>query len=237
MKALKLIVCMVVFAGGSEIDAQEWQERSIDDFDRVVVTGKIQVELAPGEENSLRIETTNVSPGKVLTDVSGSTLRIRTKPGIYSKANIIVKVSYVELNGIVASSGAHVMTMEKLTADKVSLDAEIGGKISALLAAEKLEAKSTEGGRIELEGKVLEIIGEANTGGYFQAPNLLVNMAQVKVTTGGIMMLKPLKELQAYVSTGGKLTYYGEPASVETRATLGGTIVHKSGGFESSTEK
>ncbi len=103
MKNLPAIILLVVAPWVAS--AQESQTRNIGSFTGVKVAQGIDVYLKKGDKESARVEVTGTSADNILTEVSGSYLKVHMRDGNH-RGNIDAKVyvTYVKLSKLSASS-------------------------------------------------------------------------------------------------------------------------------------
>ncbi|HKB45596.1 MAG TPA: DUF2807 domain-containing protein, partial [Chitinophagaceae bacterium] len=90
--------------------AQQSETRSLGSFRGIKVAQAIDAYLKKGDKESARIEVTGGSLSDVITEVEGSSLRIKMRDGhhFWNKINVKVYVTYVNLDKISASSASSV---------------------------------------------------------------------------------------------------------------------------------
>jgi hypothetical protein len=108
--AAAMFICL--FASAQEI------RKSVKSFDRIIASPRINVILAKGDRESVRLVYSNVAENKINIDVTGKTLRIylddarkiekpattagvsRAKTSMYEGASVTAYISFRELNGL-----------------------------------------------------------------------------------------------------------------------------------------
>src|SRR5690349_20866760 len=105
-KLMKKFLFIAFLFASAAVSAQETQTRSIGSFSGINVAEGIDVYLKKGDKESAKVEVTNVPLSDVLTEVSGSYLKVHMKDGHYrGKYSVKVYVTYVKLEKLSASSG------------------------------------------------------------------------------------------------------------------------------------
>lgn len=225
MNNLKLmsagVLLMSIFALGI---AQRSEVRTTGSFDEISTTGGILVELVPGDKEEVKVRVSEVDLDKVVTEVSNGVLKIRMKPGIYKNATINVTVSYQTLRELRATAGGEYYSRSVLSGDKLSISAIAGGIATLEVDVNAVELKAGEGSRVEISGLARSQRSAASSGGVILAEELESETVSVKANTGGRAEIYVLENLEANVSTGGRLTYFGNPAIETIKSNLGGKI-------------
>src|SRR5688500_9371850 len=99
----KFWALILVFFSISAAVAQETETRELDAFSGVKVAEGIAVFLKKGDKERVKIEVTGTDPSNVITEVSGSYLKIHMKDGgRYRSVDAKVYVTYVQLNKLSA---------------------------------------------------------------------------------------------------------------------------------------
>src|SRR5271167_1333223 len=104
--ALVFLLILVV-----PVRAQENEVRQVDSFKGVRASEAIDVYLKKGDKESVKVEVTGVSLSNVITEVSGSYLKIHMRSGnFHGKRSVKVYVTYIALDRISASSASNVFS-------------------------------------------------------------------------------------------------------------------------------
>src|ERR1043165_7897608 len=93
--------------------AQKNEVRSVSSFKGVKVSQAIDVYLKKGDKESVKVVASGVDLSDVVTEVEGTTLRVRMRDnigGFFSKADVKAYFTYVNLERISASSAASVFS-------------------------------------------------------------------------------------------------------------------------------
>src|SRR5688572_15781418 len=107
MKNLAIVFLMFI-AGG--LFAQQSQTRNVGSFTGIKVAEGIDVYLKKGDKESARVEVTGTSPDNVITEISGSYLKVHMKDGNHNRAEVKVYVTYVKLDKLSASSAGNIFS-------------------------------------------------------------------------------------------------------------------------------
>lgn len=77
MKKLILPIICLMFIGVSSVEAQQIEKTyDVENFDKIIISPHIAVNLVEGDEESVRIDETGVAEDKINIEVEGNTLRI-----------------------------------------------------------------------------------------------------------------------------------------------------------------
>jgi len=195
--------------------------QDLEPFDKIVVTGKIKVELVHSENNQMSVTVKNGSPDKVIAEVVKGELRIRIRPDLGTNAEIAVKVPYSHLSTLEAAAGATITSRDILTEKYLTFKILSVGKIELTVKAEEIEATVTQGGDLVLYGSTNALNVTANTGGNFLGYELESNDTYVKAATGAQAKVVARRIIDATANTRGYVGYKGEPVSTYVKTTGG----------------
>ncbi len=77
MKKLILPIICLMFVGVSSVEAQQTEKTyDVENFDKIIISPHIAVNLVAGDEESVRIDEAGISEDKINIEVEGNTLRI-----------------------------------------------------------------------------------------------------------------------------------------------------------------
>jgi hypothetical protein len=206
-----LIVAVTVVAGCSRPriigdGVIKTEDRSISEFSKVEVTGGYQIKWSSGKP-ALNISTDQNLLPLIETVVSGSTLRIDSKDNLAPTKSITIILSSASLTDVQLTGGIRFkasqitgqdLKLESTGASEISVDGSVRNLEVNLTGASKLNAKS-----LRTQIATLSLVGASE--------------ANVTVTD----------TLKASLTGAGKLTYSGNPKSVEKNITGAGLIQNR----------
>lgn len=204
--------------------AQESEVRQVSSFTGVHVREGIDVYLKKGNSQEIRVEASGTSVSNVVTEVTGSSLRIHMKEGGYRNRTIRVYVNYDNLDRITSNTGSSVFVEGTVTSSEIELTASSAGSIEISIDADKVAVDVSGAGEVTLGGKAKEISVDASTAGDVDAYGLEVEVVNAQASTGGSAKVNVTRELSAQASTGGDIRYHGNPMKVNTHSATGGSV-------------
>lgn len=242
MKKYLLITCLIALVFGAY--AQNVATRSLASFTEVRAQEGIRVILKKGSKESAKIEASRIAVEDVLTEISGSELKIHLNGDNHHNVEVTVTVTFVKLNGLGASSAA---SIEVQDAVETTGDFEVGcssaGSVKATITAQYLEVDVSSAGNVELVTKVtsldteissagkVKISGSANkadvqtsSSGEFQGYSLVCDKADLHTSSGGSIKIEVAERLEARASSGGSIRYKGSPSYTDVSSSSGGSI-------------
>lgn len=216
--ALFLSMCSIAGMG------QQSEVRSIGSFSGLKAGEAIDVYLKKGDKESVRVETSGTALGNVLTEISGSYLKIHMREGRYKNQNVKVYVTYVSLDRIHASSAANVYSEGTISSNSLTLSASSAATIEVAINAGDVMVDVSSAGDIVLEGKAKSLELEVSSAGEVDAYELECEVVRAEASSAGSAKISVTKELTAHASSGGSIRYRGTPGRTNTDSSSGGSV-------------
>ncbi|MCW5910667.1 MAG: DUF2807 domain-containing protein [Cyclobacteriaceae bacterium] len=220
----KLLVTSVVFLFGMIAWAQQSDVRSVGSFSGVKAGEAIDVYLKKGDKESVRVEVTGTDASNVLTEVSGSYLRIHMRDGRYKNRNVKVYVTYVTLSKIHASSAANIFSEGTIKAGSLDISTSSAASVEISIDAGSVTAEASSAGDVMLEGKAKSLDVDVSTAGEVDAYALESETVRASASSAGSAKISVSKELVARASSGGSIRYRGSPEKTNTNSSSGGSV-------------
>jgi hypothetical protein len=205
------------------------EERQVSGFSSVSVGGGMQLRVIQGADFSCVVEAEDNLLPYILTEVEQNRLIISFESGrSYRTGNPIrITVSLPEVDGLTASGGSRIRA-EELEGAELLLAASGGSRVTIRqLGYQRLEANLSGGSQAELAGQVEAMTATMSGGGQYRAEDLRTVTASVAASGGGEVRVWVEESLQADLSGGSRMDYYGSP--LLTQNTSGGSTVRSRG--------
>lgn len=191
--------------------AQNQDQRDLGSFSAVKVSQSIEVELIPGNRESITLELSNIDPEDVLTEVSRNQLVIKLASGNYRNVNVKAKLYYRSLDHIEVSSSAKVYTQENIkTKNDFSAKASSSGNLKLKdVSAKSAEVAVSSSGKIDMaELKADHLKADASSSGKMSLA-ADINSFDAKVSSSGkISISGSSPEQRISASSSGKIDAY-----------------------------
>src|SRR5579859_4034631 len=206
--------------------AQQTETRSLGSFRAIKVSQAIDAYLKKGDKESARVEITGGSPSDVITEVEGSSLRIKMRDShkFWNHVNVKVYVTYVNLDKISASSASSVFSEGVIKVDHIDIGASSAANIEVSLDTNSAMVDTSSAGEVVLEGKSTKLEVEASSAGDVDAYRLESETVVASVSSGGEAKISVSKDLEAHASSGGDIRYRGNPSRTNTHSSSGGSV-------------
>jgi hypothetical protein len=216
-----VLACFLVFTSGAQ---SEKETRNLRSFDAVKVSNGIIAELVKGNENKVEISTIGIEAGKVETSVVGETLEIRLARGNYRNHTVKVKVTYVEVLGIEATTNAQVTVRSTIEATEAYLFATTSAYIEAKITTEILNLEAATNARILVSGAADQLNIKAFTNADISGDKFNAGDVELQGNTGAKISFQAKSSISGSLATAAKATYSGNPSEVTVRTTTGASI-------------
>jgi hypothetical protein len=201
-------------------------ELELEDFTSIRAAGNYKVILKKGDVNKAEIvnDDEDVDDDNILLEVVRDELRVRLKADTYKERDIEIVITYKTLNLITAKKGCRVTFDQTIEKNRMEFEAESGGKIKAEVKTKKVIASISAGGSIHLNGTTDEAEYNVSAGGTIGAVSLAADKVIATVKAGGEIICSVENDLSIKITSGGNVSYFGEPGAYEQNITLGGKI-------------
>lgn len=222
MKQFISIILLVSFvtAGFS----QQTETRVVGPFRGVKSAEGIDVFLKKGDKEAVRVTTDGARLSDVITEVSGSYLKIHMREGSSRGDDIKVYVTYVTLEKVLASSASHVYSDGVIKGDELEINVSSAASVELSLDIDRLEASASSAGDVELKGRAGSVNFKASTAGEIDAFDLEAKKVVADASSAGSIKLSVGNDLVANASSGGSVRYRGNPERSITNSSSGGSV-------------
>ena len=181
-------------------------QRTISAFANIDAGGAFIIEWQNGAP-ALSITTDENLLFYIDSDVSGDTLHLHTRDQIWPTHGIKVVISSPR------RSGAKISGAVRLTATQ--------------LAGPEFAFQSTGASRVTLDGSVDELLADMTGASELKANGLQTKTAEISTTGAADAELAVSEILKVAITGAGKVSYSGNPKTVEKHITGAGSIRHK----------
>ena len=181
-------------------------QRTVSAFANIDAGGAFMIEWQNGAP-ALSITTDENLLSYIDSDVSGDTLHLHTRDQIWPTHGIKVVISSPR------RSGAKISGAVRLTATQ--------------LAGPEFAFQSTGASRVTLDGSVDELLADMTGASELKANGLQTKTAEISTTGAADDELAVSEILKVAITGAGKVSYSGNPKTVEKHITGAGSIRHK----------
>ena len=206
-----IIVCMII-VGLQHIYGQNNEVRTLDNFNKLTVSGNAKVYLTPGSPQQVRVETKNELK-EVKTTVTDGKLKIDGKPS--SVYIIIPSVEEINVSGF-----GEIRIDSTISGNNLILNISGKGKILAPITYSALEGNISGFGKMKLNGTVQKMNLNISGNGTIDAAELKTENANIQIS-GIAKATVDVKERLDLAITGVGTVYYKTEPKVITKNISG----------------
>ena len=181
-------------------------ERQIGMFASIDATGAFVINWQNGPP-TLRIKTDENLFPYIQNEISGNTLRLRTTEQIRPTHGITVSVASP------AREAAKITGAVKLAASQ--------------LTGSKFALEGTGASRVTLDGNIDQLLADLTGASDLKAADLQTKTAEMSIQGAGDAEIAVTDKLKVAIAGAGKVTYSGNPPTIEKHIAGAGSIRHK----------
>ena len=193
-------------------------------FNAIKASHGLDVYLTQGDEESIVIEADENLHQLIKTEIKDNTLHIYAEKNIGHASSKKIMVSFKDISAISSSSGSDVVSTNTISSDRLELNTSSGSDMILKVNTTELDCNSSSGSDLKLSGTTQKLIADASSGSDIKAGELKAESSQVKASSGADITVNTVKELTASASSGGDITYYGNPEVVNRNDSPSGSI-------------
>jgi len=182
------------------------EERPITAFANVDASGAFEIEWQSGSP-SLRITTDENLLRYIENEISGDTLRLRTRDHVWPTHGIKVVISSPTRTGG-KMRGAVKLTVKQLSGQTFALE-------------------SKGAAEVVLDGSIDRLLVDMTGASQLAADGLQAKTAEISTTGAGDADVSVTDTLKVVITGAGKVTYSGNPPTIEKQITGAGSIRRK----------
>ncbi len=189
------------------------EKRDVRGFDRIRLEGMGEMNLRPGDRESLSIEAEDNILPRIQSVVEGGTLVVRIERGVNVSPTIGIRygVTFKELSSLELSGSGKILAAP-IRSREFSIHLPGSGEIRLDdLTADALTASISGSGSIHVPGRVTSQSIRISGSGDYDGQNLQSRSADVSVSGSGDSTVWVQEDLSASISGSGKIDYYGNP--------------------------
>ncbi|OMP32799.1 MULTISPECIES: head GIN domain-containing protein [Mangrovimonas] len=200
------------------------QRQVTGEYTEIKISRGLDVYLTQSDTPSISVEADENLQDVIVTEVDGDVLKIYANQNISSSASKKVMVNFDKVSRIKATSGSDVHGTNTIEGDHFVLETSSGSDMELDIQAKSIDCSSSSGSELDLSGSTTDFIASASSGSDIDAENLSTESSHVKASSGAGIKVNTSKELIATATSGGDVTYYGNPEKIEKSDNVSGSI-------------
>jgi hypothetical protein len=225
-----ILVSMVfgscIFTGSIEGNGKVVEDtRDLEDFDKISVTRGMNVYITQGPIQKVVVKADENLLDVIETSVSDGTLKVSCNRGIRKAESNKVLVTIPNIDLLKTTAGSNVFADDTLNLRTLEIKSTAGSNIKLVLIAGELNVSAMAGSNVFLNGSSESFTAKANSGSNVKAGDLRAATCDLKASSGANIWINVQKELNAGVSSGANVFYYGNPETTNIEKSSGGNVI------------
>ena len=198
-------------------------DRDLGSFSRVAVYDGINLELIKSEEN--KVEITGKNTNFVVVKNKNGDLKIRLNlEKRFSGDRTKVTLFYNTLYNIISHEGSNVFSKDTIKQADLNVKANTGSTQNLLVVLNTLNTTAATGASINISGEADYHDGSVSTGAETNAQKLKTIETYASSTTGGVLNVSVVKELEANSKLGGIINVHDKTDKITESISIGGVV-------------
>ena len=199
-----------------------------DNFEAVSVSKGWKVELIKAEENKIYISASkNLIPLFKYT-LAENHLQIDSKKKINNLQESVIRVYHTKpLIYYSTQSGSQLISKGKVIGENITINTSSGSNLELNIKSKNTNISCSSGSLIILKGTSINLEANASSGSSLEAENLSVKNADLVVSSGANIEIDVKKSIEAKASSGGSITYSGNPSNKKIKKSISGGEISK----------
>ncbi|MEP6466314.1 MAG: head GIN domain-containing protein [Parafilimonas sp.] len=205
--------------------------RKITSFHAIEVSNGIDLIITQSNEEAVAVSapTTDVR-NLIKTEVENGKLKIyfdnqgRKNWNNSNKKDLKAYVSFKNLDGLEANSGADVSTDGSINVSTMNISLSSGAGFDGNVTASNLDIDQSSGSDMHIKGKVADLKISTSSGANFNGYDLVSETCNADASSGSGIEITVNKELQAKASSGGGINYKGDGSVTSVSNSSGGKV-------------
>jgi len=206
------------------------QTRNLDAFEKLRVSGGIEVNLFKSNDHKADIEMERGEYDDLVTEVKGGVLVIKFKSKKLSWGNNNNKASidlyYKTLRSLDISAGSTVKGSEPISSGSMDIDVSSGARCAVELETGELSVDISSGASCTLSGSAEDQKVDVSSGASYNGEKLASKYTNVDASSGASARVWVTDRLVADASSGASIRYKGNPkkTDIDSGKWSGGSV-------------
>ena len=229
---LQLSLLFVILTFPVFINAQTVAEE-LGQFDGVIASGNIEMVLIADSKNFASISGKEKDIDNLEIEMKGSSISFKQKSsGLFNwfknNGRVKIELHYTEkLEDIRTSASAYISSEEIIESDQLTVKSSSGSSVALEIACEELNVSVSSGADVDLSGYTNYQKVKVSSGGRYKSEKVNSKEAVAKVSSGGYIALWVDEKLEGRASSGGTISYSGNPSTTDVSSSSGGSIKNR----------
>ena len=198
-------------------------DRDLGEFSKVAVYDGINLELVKSEEN--KVEITGKNTSFVVVKNKNGDLKIRLNlERRFSGDRTKVTLYYKSLYNIISHEGSNVFSKDTINQADLNIKANTGSTQNMFINLNTFNTTAATGANINVSGTAEYHDSSVSTGAEINAEKLMTTETYASATTGGVLNVSAIKELEANSKLGGIINVHEQTDKITETISVGGVV-------------
>jgi hypothetical protein len=198
--------------------------QDIERYKELRVVSGLRVNIENGDENKVVITGSDADKINLSNDEGKVRLSVSLS-GLLEERNYDIRVFVKDsIQVIDINQGSQVFLNTNLVQDKIEIRVQEGSTFEGRTETKLMVLRAVSGGIINIQGLTSMLKLTVSTGGVVEGFDLNCSNADVLAISGGNAQVSVYNILNAQVKFGGNIEFRGEPAVLNEKKVLGGSI-------------
>lgn len=201
------------------------EERSLTAFDQIETNGSFNVIISQGPDQIVEVEGDDNILSIISTRVRGGELEIRNTKNYRSNNQVTLYITIPVISSIQLLGSGSVFGETIITGDLLDVELNGSGNVDLELDYIKLEVECKGAGNFQMYGSTSQQEVEIAGSGNYDARQLNSENCKIKIAGSGNGEVTVDNILEAEINGSGNITYFGNPAFVESNIHGSGVLI------------
>ena len=221
MKMKKILLSAALCLASLGLAAQNVVSHNLSDFNQIVLSGKMNVVLEPGDRNSLEVTLHNTEADRFSWNIGDGKLNLRLRANTQRDVSADVRIVFKRLNALEVS-GASVRGESPVTDGIFALRISNGGHVTLETRSKDVSVQADGNSAATLSGETLYLDIRANSKAKIDARALQTRSAIVTAQFNAEVFVWATERLEAKANSNSVVYYKGTPEIYRpSTATMG----------------
>ena len=188
------------------------EERSINAFDEVQISGAYTVYLIQGSKEKLVIEADENLMDLIITKVVDGKLKIYNREDFRNPQKLDIYLTFVEIDGLSASGAVEIEGKNKFVLNELSLEVSGAAEIFLDIELKELDAELSGASEFEIVGFAKEVDIEISGASELDASDFKVEEMQLEISGAADAKVFATEHLEINASGASSIKYRGNPS-------------------------
>ncbi len=187
------------------------RDLALEVFKGVITEGSIDVDIAQGPVQQVRVEGPAAALDLLNTEVKDGVWHVRTRKCFNSDVDLVVHITVPVLERVGVAGSGDVRCMGSFASERLEVSVAGSGDITAPVSTPRLEVSILGSGDVHLSGTAGEARMNITGSGGINGLELSAGRAEVEITGSGDATLTVVETLDANILGSGSVHYRGTP--------------------------